>query len=112
MPAILQSGIIHTIAPDPNIDALKEKFQPFAAELGSVVFTWNNLHERLGDLFWAILGGHNGAVPLAIWHSIDSDRTQRKVLKAATVAAVFVRKDLERNAQCRDDILWLIKRIN
>ena len=49
-------------------------------------------------------GVENGAVPLAIWHSILSDRSQREMLKAAVQSATWAPNLLS----AKDDIIWLI----
>ena len=73
------------------------------------------MQEAFGRLFWAVTGLENGAVPLAVWHSTPSDRTQREMLRAAAKAAcspsILKPPRLEgRKASKRalDDVLWAL----
>jgi hypothetical protein len=52
-------------------------------EMAGIIIAWNSLHETLARLFCAALGTDNPSVPLAVWHSLKSDRTQRDALRAA-----------------------------
>jgi hypothetical protein len=65
----------------PSQKRLEQQFEPYAIELGKLVYAWNRLHEKLAGLFWTVTGFQNGAVASAIWHSTDSDRAQRKMLR-------------------------------
>jgi hypothetical protein len=67
----------------PSQKQLEKQFEPYAIELGKLVYAWNRLHEKLFDLFWAVTGLQNGNIANAIWHSIDRDRAQRQMLRKA-----------------------------
>jgi hypothetical protein len=58
-------------------------YRPYALAIGQVVLSWNDLCAVLAGLFWTILGGGYENVPLAVWNSIPSDRTQRIMLRDA-----------------------------
>jgi len=75
-----------------------------AMALGRVVCAWNNLHENLGDLFSAVIDGHLSERALAAWHSQQSDRAQRTMLKDTAKVALATRPDLLK------EIEWLLKR--
>ena len=71
--------------PDP--DASYEKaFRPIAIELGFLLKDWNDLQEILLLLFNSIAGFQEGKMASAIWHSVNNDRLQRKMLLRATSA--------------------------
>jgi hypothetical protein len=90
----------------PSQKQLERQFRPYAVELGKLVFAWNRLHERLAALFWAITGFQNGAIPLAIWHSTDNDRAQRRMLRA-TAEVVFAN-----DPQKKKSVLWLLNEVD
>ena len=77
-----------------------------AMALGRVVCAWNNLHEGLSHLFSAIIEGHLSEPALAAWHSHQSDRAQRAMLKDTAKAALVTRPDLLK------EIEWLLRRAN
>jgi hypothetical protein len=84
------------------------KVRPYATELGNIVYFWNGLQESFYNFLWFVTGKGNPSVARAICFSIQSDRVQRAMLKAAVKAApntVF-----EGRSQARDDILWLISK--
>lgn len=72
--------------------------------LGRVVCAWNNLHENLGHLFSAVIEGYLSEPALAAWHSHQSDRAQRAMLKDTAKAALATRPELLK------EIEWLLKR--
>jgi hypothetical protein len=96
--------------PRPSAEEISKNLQPYVAQLGLLVFAWNKLQDNLAALFWFITGIPNGIIPFAIWNTIESDRTQRKMLEAATKAAVSAlnAKEELKNTRVKDDILWLI----
>lgn len=52
-------------------------------ELALVVLAWNELHMELSQLFCMVAGIPDMGTGLHIWHSTDSDRAQRKLLREA-----------------------------
>ncbi len=103
---------IQEIAQELSASDVAEHFQLYAIELGAFVYGWNQLHDNLANLFWAVVGGNDGSVPLAIWHSLTSDRTQRQILSAAA-SAKYRRKfgkpeDKQKNKKVADRIEWLL----
>ncbi len=56
---------------------------PYLHELALVVLAWNDLHLELSRLFCVVAGISDMATGLRIWHSTDSDRAQRKLLREA-----------------------------
>lgn len=78
-----------------------------AQRVGSAVLAWNQLHADLYMIFWNIVGlnGHpvDAQVAQALWHTIQSDFTQRQML--ANAAKVH----LGDNDQTLERLLWVIK---
>ena len=111
-----RSSPIQEIATELSASDVAEHFQPYAIELGAFVYGWNQLHDNLADLFWSVVGGVDGSVPLAIWHALTSDRTQRQVLAAAAKArfrAKFVKRELRHNyKETAERIEWLLEETN
>jgi hypothetical protein len=77
----------------PSEAALETQFEPYAAEIGKVVFAWNRLHEKLARLCCVASGIIPGGVsrlladPLqgSAWH-LDSRGKTPRVAKRAKIA--------------------------
>jgi hypothetical protein len=54
-----------------------------ALAIGKIAVAWNEYHELLGELFAGLFTHSHYETTLAIWQCLDSDRTQRKLLRAA-----------------------------
>jgi hypothetical protein len=96
----------------------ERKFKPHALVLGQVVLAWSELHEALGRLFWATLGGPDPGPALAVWHANRNDRSQRFMLRGAAEAALSggVLKALKKKRTADDvraykDIIWLLDQV-
>jgi hypothetical protein len=57
-----------------------------ARQTGAAISAWNLLQDTLGRIFAEIVDPANQKLALAIWYSQESDRAQRKMLKAAVKA--------------------------
>jgi len=55
-------------------------YRPYVVALGQLTLAWNVLHEAMSLLFCSVMGGGYANQFLAVWHAINSDRTQRAVL--------------------------------
>src|ERR1700730_6352520 len=86
----------------PNWEELDKRFEPYAIQLGWLAYSWNELHDRLRNLFWTLTGMQDGRIPLAIWNAIQNDRAQREMVRAL-VGVIFLDKEAERN-----EILWVM----
>ena len=93
----------------PSPDRIEKVVEPYARELGKLVASWNTLHERLGELFSAVLNKSHPGIGSAIWYSTQNDRAQREMLRAATEAAAA---EGTLTQQARDEIKWLLDRTN
>ena len=71
----------------PADDEVNIAFSDYSCALGRVVYSWNRLHERLGELFAAVVSPGARAIPVAVWHSQSNDRAQRNMLLEAVKAA-------------------------
>lgn len=98
-----EMGVLATFTDDKDIQAA---FQAYALAVGKVAYSWNYLHERLGELF-ATLTRADRSISLAVWHSSDSDRTQRNMFRAAVVA--IKERGWPANFS-RADLIWLVDR--
>jgi hypothetical protein len=83
--------------------------------IGQLALAWNDLHERLGEIFVVVMEGNtaednedNLFQIAAVWSAANSDRTKREMLEAAVKFA----PKLEGGPFPRlaDDIKWLIGR--
>jgi hypothetical protein len=102
---ITQDGKRYEV-PERTPEELREIFRPCGTELGSLVYSWNRLHETLSALFEAIVKSETPQLPLAIWHSTDNDSAQRKMLRAATEAAIHLPGNV------KDRIVWILNTID
>lgn len=68
----------------PTLNKFTEDvFAPYVSLIGQVALAWNDLHERLALIFWAVMGGGFKDKPIGIWNSQGFDRARRQLLKAA-----------------------------
>jgi hypothetical protein len=63
--------------------------RPYASEIGLLANAWNHLHHNLSLLFMLLLRAPNPYVAQAIWHSQESDVSQRRMLRALIEADDF-----------------------
>jgi hypothetical protein len=95
----------------PTEAEFKVSFETYALALGKVAYAWNYLHEQLAKLFVAVIMAENTpGTGLGIWYSLDSDRIQRTILRAAIESAGPVR--WEGRPSAREDLLWLMDKAN
>jgi hypothetical protein len=106
-------------------DYARIAFRPYALAIGQSTLAWNDLHERLSEIFNDILFALGLNTPdntyaLAIWNSSTSDRAKRKMLDALSNSlyeGCFVRKRLlyfpkGRVEQLQTAIKYILKEAN
>lgn len=82
----------------------KENRDAYALAIGKIAMAWNEYHELLGQLFSELFTRSHGETALNIWHCLDSDRTQRKLLRsAAETYLAWNKKGLE-------ELKWLLNK--
>ena len=57
-----------------------------ARQCGEISFVWNLLQDAFFHMFWGVVGDYRGDrhdMAHALWHSIQSDKTQREMLRDA-----------------------------
>jgi len=86
-------------------DPVEKALEGYALAVGKVVRAWNNLQERLGQLFSVILGA-DYSIAIGVWYSSDSDRTQQSMLRAA-IEGIHPDRWPER-PKAKEDLRWLI----
>ena len=96
------------IVTPPLPDRIEKVFAPYAREVGKLVASWNQLQERLGELFSVIVRKDHAGIALAIWYSTRSDLAQRQMLRASSEAAAAA--GLFPEQAKKDDIKWLLDR--
>lgn len=90
-----------------SASSAKAAFRPYAALLGTLAFSWNQLHDNLSRLFRIVVNPVSFPnLPYKIWFALDNDYLQRKILRAA----VEVNFDL--TEQQRKDIFWVLNQID
>ena len=90
----------------PSREQLEEAFTPYATELGRLVYAWNRLQERLARLFCIVCNFEDEAVGPAIWYSIPSDLSQRKMLRAA------IDNSKKQVVPESADLIWLLDKVD
>jgi hypothetical protein len=61
----------------------EKEFVPYVKAIGQLLSAWNDLHERLSLLFVMALGAGWVSRPLAVWHSVRTDHSKRRMLLSA-----------------------------
>jgi hypothetical protein len=91
------------------IEETRAAIEAYCAKVGEVVYEWNDLHEKLAQLFAVVRDGDRQQA-LAKWYSLDTDRAQRKKLRDAVENA---RADLwKKLPKAREDLTWLLARVD
>ena len=85
----------------------EEAFGPVATEIGFLAREWNGLHDLFAKIFAAIVGPSNTNIPLAVWNSVTSDSSQRRMLDAAASSWV---KFHPNESVVFNEIKWLLDR--
>jgi hypothetical protein len=93
----------------PSQKQLDKAFKPYAIEIGFLTRSWNLLHDNLGKIFGRIMEHPIPHVPIAVWYSATSDRTQREMLRAACAATFRVSPG--KRPGLKDDIKWLLSKV-
>jgi len=89
----------------PTAQEMEKIARPYLMALGRVAFTWNGLQDSLAFLFWKALGISNGGVAMAIWQSVQSDKSQRDMLRAAVRKTALWHLNFPK---ATEDIEWLL----
>ncbi|MET4151715.1 hypothetical protein BjapCC829_24735 [Bradyrhizobium barranii] len=80
----------------------QENKDAHALAIGKIAMGWNEFHETLGELFARLFTKSHHATALAIWHCLDSDRTQRRLLRA------MAETQLQWNKRGLEELIWLL----
>ena len=78
-----------------RVDAARE----FATPVGEVMWAWNYCHSSFANLFCTIVAPHNLTVGHALWHSLQSDHTQRAQLISAARVVLSKKKPMLRRIE-------------
>ena len=88
------------------------EFDEYHAALGQVASAWNEFQDTLCQLFAALLPGSPAGITMAIWHSQQSDRSQRRMLSAVIEGDALGNFGLEKPEKAKEDVAWLINEAN
>ena len=91
----------------PSDEKIQTAIDGYAPAVGRLSGAWNYLHQTLGGLFAVIIGGDHELL-LTAWRPIESDRSQREMLRAVIAGASLKRS--ERTPKAPADLLWVLKR--
>lgn len=90
------------MADEPKFHGQKNR-DAHALAIGRIALAWNEFHETLGELFAGlskVKSQYRSA--LAIWHCLDSDRTQRRLLRT------MAETRLKGNKKGLEELIWLL----
>lgn len=73
-----------------------------AIHIGEIALAWNALQGSLYQIFFALIGDNETA--FGLWHTIQSDKTQRDMLVSTAKARLANRKRLLRNLE------WVVQK--
>ena len=76
-----------------------------ARQVGEIIFAWNWLQVWLFKLFWILVDPDNHALAYGTWHTIQSDSTQREMVRAAARA----RLNIKGKRYLLNHVLWILK---
>lgn len=86
-----------------------KSFRAYAAAIGQVALTWNDLHETLGMLFMEV--AFEGSLKAEdAWQSLIVDRAKREMLKAVLDGMTI--HHFPELPKFRDDVVWIIEQTN
>jgi hypothetical protein len=92
----------------------KAAFRKHTHELGYLALAWNQLHHNLSLIFAFLLKSKDQSAAQAIWHSLESDILQRKMLRALLTLDTQLpspqRIPLPKIQ--REEILWILNQID
>src|SRR5208282_17649 len=84
-------------------------FKPYVSAIGELALAWNDLHEKLGWLFYNFVDTGDG-LGYRLWNAPQFDRPKRALLEAAAQSMTSqMHQDYPR---LKDDILWLLKQVD
>jgi hypothetical protein len=88
----------------------RQAFAPYIAAVGSVIDASNKLQQGISFLFLAVTG-MSQQIGLAMWYSIQNDRTQRSMLSAA-IDAIPDEEWEKRSPSATADLKWFLDTAN
>lgn len=94
----------------PTQKQIEKAFAPFAQEIGQLARAWNALHDQLGQIFGQIVRPDNLNISRAIWFATQSDKAQRGMLRASSIAYFAINEKIHPKA--KEDISWLLTKID
>jgi hypothetical protein len=102
--------------PDKRAASREKESQKYFDAIGRLASSWNSLQETLAMIFCNVCSSAGpsdqyNVTLLSIWYSQQSDRSQRRMLRAAVESGALTKnghyKALPESAA--DDLIWLIK---
>jgi hypothetical protein len=70
-------------APRTNIQHDPAAFDEHTRQIGEIIYLWNRLHGQLFWIFWSLTDRKSHEFAAGLWHSIQSDSTQRQMVETA-----------------------------
>jgi hypothetical protein len=87
----------------------REAIEAYCVAVGLVVYEWNDLHEKLAQLFALIREGDRQET-FTEWYAIRSDTRQRERLSCAVAETTSGR--WKKSPRAPDDLKWLLDRVD
>ena len=89
----------------------REAIEAYCVAVGLVVYEWNDLHEKLAQLFALVREGDRQEA-LTKWYAIPSDTKQRENLRCAIAEATSTSGRWKKSPRAPDDLKWLLDRVD
>lgn len=65
-----------------------EAVERHARQIGQIIIAWNELQRTLFEIFWMLVSPENHELAHGLWHTIQSDKTQREMLDVVAEASL------------------------
>jgi hypothetical protein len=84
---------------------IEDVMRPYHEEIGNLVVDWNTMQDAFCRLFCALMETDDYRKPLAIWHSLGNDRSQRELVKRIAPHCSLIEKD----KKAIEQIEWAVR---
>jgi len=88
----------------------EDHFEPYTKAIGGLLLAWNDLHERLSELYVRTMGLQQFARSYAVWHVVRSDFTKREMLRIALNN--LPSSELKERPKIPEEIAWILDAVN
>jgi hypothetical protein len=118
----------HNMTPDDGVkllftglmgpEGVKKGTEAYLIELGLLVLAWNDMHEKLAELYCVVTGSSDQKAPLKKWHNLRNNSAQRSFLRKSLATDLQKRADdkgtdgLEWLKRIKKNVAWLVDEVD